>query len=276
MSTTLAILLYPGLALALLLGVLFGWLIERRTPPAPRASALRGLAGPAALAGIGLTGLALTLLPWPLHPAAGWSAIGSPATLWALFEGAFLLPLLPGFVSGRPFAARAAAREAQIGAAGRCVFWLAAGSALWSGAGWSLALLPGRLLLGLAGLLALPVAIGSGPFGAEQSLAAAGAEEGLDDSTAALVRLARLVRGAALLAALPLALLRPLLGPEARLAPALALAIVAALFVAVALLLRQVGALMPRLTLPGALRWCWGRALPLALAGVLYLALVRG
>ena len=42
----------------------------------------------------------------------------------------------------------------------------------------------------------------------------------------------------------------------------------------IALLLSQLAGLLPRLTLPAALRWCWWRALPLGLAGLVYLMLV--
>jgi hypothetical protein len=45
-------------------------------------------------------------------------------------------------------------------------------------------------------------------------------------------------------------------------------------FVVVCLALRWVMAGMPRLTAPRALGWCWWRALPLALAGLVYLALM--
>src|SRR5262249_40336308 len=145
------------------------------------------------------------------------------------------------------------------------VIWLAIGTALWSGAGWAPIELPGRALAALAGLLALPAVAGVGPFGAERSLSAAGAEEGLDEATAGLLRFARTQRGAALpagpiVAALPPALLRP----------PVALALIIVLFLSAALLLRRVALALPRLTLPGALHWCWWRALPLAVAGAVY------
>ena len=278
--------LYPGLALTLGLAPLFGWLSERQVPlPQLRwGASLRRLDGWAAAASVGLAGLGLALLPWPLHPAAGWHWVGHPLALWAALEGAFLLPALPGLLSPVPLGARAAARAAQMSLAGRCVIWLVLGTALWGGAGWAAADLPGRLLLGLAGLLALPAAIGAGPFGPERSLSAGGAEAGLDEPAAGLVRLARSVRGAALLAALGVALLPAINGqamPPAlagragsQIQPAIGLAIVALLFAALALALRQLGGVLPRLTLPAALRWCWLRALPLALAGLLYLAVM--
>src|SRR5207249_7684455 len=104
----------------------------------------------------------------------------SPLALWAALEGAFLVPLAPGLLRPSPLGARAASREGQMGVAGRFVIWMAIGTALWAGAGWSPAALPGRVLAALAGLMALPAAIGAGPFGAERSLSAAGAEVGLD------------------------------------------------------------------------------------------------
>jgi hypothetical protein len=165
---------------------------------------------------------------------------------------------------------RAASREAQISVAGRCVIWLAIGIALWASAGWNARVLPGHALGALAGLLALPAAIGAGPFGAERSLNAAGAEEGLDEATASLVRFARTARGAALLAALIVASLPPML-----LQPWVALLLIAGLFMLVTLLLNRISSALPRLTLPAALHWCWWRALPLAVVGLVYLILVR-
>ena len=266
----LSLLLYPGLALVLILALVFGWLTERRV----RLEWLRGAAwssldGLLSLASIVLSALTLALLPWPLHPAVGWGWVGSPVALWAALEGAFLLPLLAGLLAPTSLGERAASREAQISIAGRCVVWLAIGVALWAGAGWTVRELPGRTMALLAGLLALPAAIGARPFGAELSLNAAGAEEGLDEATASLVRFARTARGAALLAVLIVASL-----PAALFQPWIALLLIAGLFVLVALLLNYVAGALPRQTLPAALRWCWWRALPLVLAGLVYVILV--
>jgi hypothetical protein len=269
-NIALSLLLYPGLALALVLALAFGWLAERRAYFGWLRSAVWGsLDALLSLASLLLAALALALLPWPLHPAAGWPLAGGPIALWAALEGAFLLPVLPGLLAPSPLGARAASREAQISIAGRCVIWLALGGALWGGAGWSLVGLPGRALMTLSGLLALPAAIGAGPFGAERSLNPAGAEEGLDEATAALVRFARTARGAVLLAALIIASL-----PLAMIRPWVALLLIAGLFVLVALVLRRVAGTLPRLTLPAGLRWCWWRALPLAVAGLVYLVVI--
>src|SRR6266540_1746658 len=272
LNIAVSILLYPGLALALILALLLTGLTERRLALGrlPGAQALRSLDGLAACASILLAAIALALLPWPYHPAADWSLVGQPIVFWCALEGAFLLGQLPSLLAAAPLAARAAAREVQMNVAGRCVFWLAIGIALWGRAGWGLAALPG--------------AIGVGPFGAERSLSAAGAEEGLDEGTAGLVRLARGVRGAVALAALVVASLPLALGATipptlnandtAPLRPWIILLLCVALFVLVSLLLRQVTLAMPRLTLPAALRWCWWRALPLALAGLIYLIVI--
>ena len=265
-NLALSFLLYPGLALVIVLALLFGWVIEGHV----RIGWLRGAAwgsfdGLLSLASIALAALTLALLPWPLHPAAGWAWVGSPTALWAALEGAFLLPALAGLLAPA-LGGRAASREAQISVAGRCVVWLAIGIALWAGAGWAARVLPGRALVALAGLLALPAAIGAGPFGAERSLNAAGAEEGLDEATTSLVRFARTARGATLLAVLIVASLPPSL-----LQPWVALLLIAGLFILVALLLNRIAGALPRLTLPVALRWCWWRALPLAVVGLLYL-----
>jgi hypothetical protein len=269
LEVAIALLLYPGLALALVLAIVFRWLAEGRTPrprlrfPPLSADTIAGIAS------IMLAALALALLPWPLHPVASSEWIANPLALWVAVESAFLAPLLPGLLAPAALAARATAREGQISAAGRFVVWLAIGALLWSGAGWAPAELPGRVLAILAGLLALPAAAGIGPFAAERSLSSAGAEEGLDEATADLLRFARTLRGAALLAALIVAALAS--APQS---PPVALALIMALFLVLALLLRRVALALPRLTLPGALRWCWWRALPLAVGGLVYLMIV--
>lgn len=280
LNIVLALIFYPGLALTLALALLLGWLSERRPVRGQlrRGVSWRAPEAGAALASMILAAIGLALMPWPFHPAAGLAAIGHPLAIWVALEGAFLAPAIAGMLSPAPLGARAAVREAQMSVAGRAVVWLALAAGLWSGAGWSLVDLPGRLLVSLAALLALPAAIGAGPFGAERSLSAAGAEEGLDEPTARLVRFARGVRGAALLAAAIVALVPP--GAQAgrslpfALPPWVLLLLIAALFLVIGLLIRQIGMALPRLTLPAALRWCWSRALPLALAGLIYLVLV--
>ncbi len=225
------------------------------------------------MASILLAALALVLLPWPLHPATGQLWIGGPLALWIAVEGAFLVPLLPGLLAPSPLAARAAVREAQIGAAGRFVVWLAVGTALWSGVGWAVGELPGRALAALAGLLALPAAIGIGIFSAERSLSAAGAEEGLDEATADLLRFARIVRGAALLALLIVAVLP---GPAQRFTtpPALALGLIRSLFLIIGLALHRVGQMLRFAASDAAGCACAGAGgahLPLAVAGLVYI-----
>jgi hypothetical protein len=264
-----------GLALAFALAIIVGRLAHGRVPRLPRhADVLWTSAdGVAALVSLLLAAATLALLPWPLHPAAGRTLVGQPLVIWAALEGAFLVPLLPALLAPSPLAARAASREAQINAAGHCVVWLACVVAL--AAGGTIEELPGRVLLLLGASLALPAAVGLGPFAPERSLSPAGAEEGLDDDTARLLGFARITRSAALLAVWSLAVValagRPgdtLPFPGPMLIAALALVAVAAL------ILGRYGAERPLRTLPAALRWCWWRALPLALAGIVYLTVV--
>lgn len=271
MDVVLAFLLYPGLAFTFVLAIAFSLLSEQRVVLnrihiSACVSSVDGVIGTISFL---LSALALVLLPWPLHPVAQWSWIGDPLALWVTIEGAFLLPVLIGQFSGSPLAMRAASREAQMGIAGRCVVWLALGTALWYRPEWTTALLPGRGLLLVAGILAFPAAIGFGPFGAERSLSAAGVEEGLDESTTSLLRFVRTTRSSMLLMALIVTSVA-----QAPIQPWIALLLIAAMFVVVVLLLRQVAALLPRFTLPRGLYWCWWRALPLAIIGIVYFIVV--
>src|SRR5262245_24764555 len=121
-NLALSLLLYPGLAFALVLALVFGWLTEGRIRFGwLRSAAWGSLDGLLSVASMLLSALALALLPWPLHPAAGWAWLDSPVALWAALEGAFLLPLLAGLLAPSPLGARAATREAQINVAGRSV-----------------------------------------------------------------------------------------------------------------------------------------------------------
>ncbi|MEN9935901.1 MAG: hypothetical protein RLZZ387_2480 [Chloroflexota bacterium] len=272
LTAALALVLTPALALA------FVGLAERRALELPRSlAAVAGSAdGLTAAASLLLAAATLALIPWPLHPAGEHPWVGHPVVLWAVIEGAFLVPLLPGLLAPSPLAARAASREAQISVAGRMVVWLAIGVALWGGAGWSPGDLPGRLLALAAGLMALPAAAGIGPFGPERSLSPSGAEEGLDDEAIRLLRFARAARAATLMATLVVASLPPRLGgplPLPAAAPA-ALALSLGAYAAAALAIGRATADLPRTTLPGALRWCWARALPLAAAALVYVIAV--
>lgn len=206
--------------------------------------------------------LGLASLPWPLSPLGGTPWISSALVPWAATELAFLLPLLRDLTSDEGTRVRAASREAQLGAGGRVVLWLAVAGSAYLAGGWTATLAPARILLGLAATLALPLALGWGPFGPERGLAPHLAPR------AGLERLAFVLRATALLAAVALAWL-----PAGTLAPLPGLVLALALTGLLALLLRWMDGRVPRMPLPLALRFCWLLALPLGLAGLSYLAL---
>lgn len=273
LETALSFLFYPGLLLTVLLAFLFGWLLDRRLPSFPLRASLTSVDALASLISIVLAVFALALMPWPFHPAAGRGWIAEPLPLWIALEGAFLVPLLPGLLAPSPLAVRATSREAQIGTAGRFVLWLSVGALLWIGLTWHANDWLARLLFGLAAVMALPAALSVGMFGPERSLNAAGAEEGLDEAIADLVRFARTVRQAVVLALVAVALIANS-ADSTPAQPVLALIVVGALFVAFSIGLRFAAQRLPRVTLPDALRWCCWRALPVAVAALIYTIIV--
>lgn len=264
MDILVALLLYPGLLTILLLSIVIAVAAGVRLPARGSLQALgRSPYGLVGLLSILLVGAAGLFIPWPLHPAATHPFVGQLWLAWVALEAAALLPLLPGMASGMPLAMRAASREAQLGIAGRIVLWVAVGIGGYAGATFDD--LPGSLLALLAGLLALPAATGLGPFSQERSLAPDGQSIGLDEAGVALLPLARLVRAAGFLGLL--------IGSAAPLSvvgvPA-SLALLFCISVGFGLALRWAST-MPRLTLPTGLFWCWWQALPLAVAGLVYL-----
>ncbi|NJP06851.1 MAG: hypothetical protein HC837_15160 [Chloroflexaceae bacterium] len=277
----IALLLYPGMVFAAVLGLCYarlsggsaGWQRIARQRTGMVHAARQSVEGWTSLVSSGLSGVALALLPWPWHPLA----IDPIAALWAwsVLEVAFLVALLPGLLAGAPLVVRAAMREAQIGVMGRALLWLALAPGLVLFDQWQLIGDSGHspmLLHALALVLALivwPVAAGWGPAAAETSMTPGGLAAGLDDGSAALAQSAQTMRQAVLLGATLLLLL-----PVALLPPWLALLLLLLVFALVSWFLGRMVTALPRLTLPDLLHWCWWRALPLGLIGVLYLSLV--
>jgi hypothetical protein len=278
-----ALFAYPGLLLAVALGVVYAvTAVGRPSGSTVQAfgAALRNPAGWSveqgmSLVSVLLAGVGLALLPWPLHPFGPdpllwmWS--------WGAFEAAFLLPLLPALRAANPLIARAALRAAQIGVLGRALLWLALGSSLlllndwaaWGPAAQSPLLVHALALLAAA--FAYPCATGWGAYAPEPSLTPAGTEQGLDLPTADLAHAARDVRSGALLAASLLALLPVVLLPSG-----LGLLLLLLLFWATCILLRRLTGRSPRMTLQAALRNCLWRALPLGAAAAIYLGIITG
>ncbi len=270
-QTVIALLLYPGLLLVLGLSLLYTVVTVGR--PALQlqwsvvGAAWRSVEGIMDATSIVLAGCGLALLPWPLHPVAPEAGVWLWA--WALFEGAFLLPLLPGLLSNAPAVVRAASREAQIGVAGRALLWLVLTIGLFFPFTGRLLTLPAYLLIIAAATFTFPAAVGWGPFADEITITPGGIQHGLERNTAVLAATARTTRMVALLAASLVALL-----PQSLLQPWLSLVVLVALFILVSLLFRRLTGLIPRQPLPDALRICWWRGLPLALTAGVYLAII--
>jgi hypothetical protein len=282
-QTIFALLIYPGLMFALLLGVFYETLTLGRFQRERLAGYLALLRRPQSwtneqamnILSILLASLGLLLLPWPLHP------VTPPPVLWlwswGALEAAFLLPLLPAMLVGSPLLARAAVRTAQIGVAGRSLLWLAMVVSLLLHNNWQLVGANGHSpalahgLAALAAVFAFPLAIGWGSYDAETSLNPDGVDSGLDQATRELAQFARTVCTAVLLAAALLALL-----PVGLLVAPVALLLWLSIFIAASTPLKLLSGYYPRHTLPGALRRCMWRALPAGAAAVVYLALVAG
>jgi hypothetical protein len=265
LAIAIAAFVYPGALTALAAGAVFGLLATRRRGRVRLGGALGTREGLAALAAALLAGLALATLPWPLHPAPGGAAW---LWAWAGFELAFLLPLLPPLLAGAPAVVRAAIREAQLGALARAVLWAALGAALAVHGDWRPSAAPAHLLALTVALIALPAAIGWGPFGAEESVTPEGSQAGLAPGARALDSWSRNVRAGALVAAVMVATL-----PVAVATPWLGIAMAGAGLVAASLTLRRIDGRTPRMTLPRALRLYTFWGLPLAALAAAALAL---
>jgi hypothetical protein len=273
-----AMLLYPGLVWTLILGVVYTLLtqqsgqVQRFFPALLAPAAWRS--GEGLLCGISvlLVAVGMAFVPWPLHPMqvvhpARWLLV------WGGLEGAFLLALLPALIAGPPFVVRAAIREAQIGVAGRTLLWLALASSFQLANDWNLIAANGHspllvhVLAIVAAAFAFPVAVGWGPFGSETSITPGGTEQGLDQQTTHMARIARHVRMAGLLAVALVALL-----PLALVSPLVALGMLLGGFVLVSFILRRFSGVYPRMSLPHIFRMCWWRVVPPGVAAVIYLA----
>lgn len=261
----IATLIYPGLLTAVAAGALFGLAVSGRRGMPPLGAAPGARESVTALASTLFAGLGLAALPWPLHPAGGQT---SWLWAWAGFELAFLLPLLPALTAGKPAVVRAAMREAQLGTLARAVLWGALATALAAAADWRLATAPAHLLALAVALLALPAAIGWGPFAPEEQVSPGGTLAGLPDAQQQIERWARDVRSGALVATALVATLPATVAP-----PLLGALMIAAGLAAALLALRRLTGRLPRLTLPAALRLYALWAMPAAALAAAALAI---
>ena len=265
-----------SLVLAFALSFGLGTLIARTTTGVPvwlLPSVRRfpqSVDGLAAMVCILLLILSFATLPWPFHPAGDRAWTGNPALLWALVEGAFLVPVFAGLLASSPLAARAVMREAQVNIAGRLPLWVVVGSSLWGSAGWTALEIVGRVILFAAGAVAVAAAAGLGPCEPDTSLSPAGAEEGLDESDRWLAQMARQMR-----AGLALALFVVGAVPEPEIVqPGIAAIIAIALFAVLIACLRYARRTLPHLTMHAIVQWCLWRTLPVVLGASVYLELV--
>ncbi|GIV96230.1 MAG: hypothetical protein KatS3mg057_0887 [Herpetosiphonaceae bacterium] len=264
---------YPGLMWGLILTLLMGRVAGAHLPGGGLRRGLRAVAAGGAPVALLLAALlplaALSFLPWPLVQQPLAAAQYNLLLFWGFLEASFVLALLPGLISASPYAPRAAMREAQIGFAGRMVLWLAVGVALAAGPWFEMRAIPVKLLALATMLLVLPAAAAWGPFSATGGITPGGAEAGLGRAAIDLARWGRWVR---LMALASLAVLAVLPEPALIAGPLrLGLAVLALALIAIAL--RALRGRLAGRPLPDALRYCWWRALPLALLGIVVLLL---
>ncbi len=276
----LALLGYPGALLVLVLGSLLSVLALHQPAYVLRGTGalLRGAWWQDErlwqVLGVLAACAALVLLPFPLNPvrptvvAWWWS--------WLAFEVAFLLPLLPALLTTHAPLAQAAIREVQIGVSGRAILWLALGVSLLLADFWAVqdgrghSPLLGHAIALLAALLAFPAAAVWGSFATTSSVAPAGSLHGLTHPLAYAARAAHLLRVTALLLASMVSLL-----PMSQLAVPQALGMLVGAMLLGSVWLAWLHARAVQMPLPLALQRCWWQALPVAVAAVIYLGVLR-
>jgi hypothetical protein len=279
----LALLLFPGAVFAILLGMVYGTIVERHQPATCITSLLNVKAwqsGEGMLSMLSILAIAPTLvfLPMPFHPAASSITPAVWLLAWGSVELAYLLAVLPGLLAGEPHVVRAAIREVQIGVAGRALLWLAVSTGLLLSNDWSLVGAQGHspllvhVLALAAAAFAFPIAAGWGPFGGETGITHGGLQQGLDRPTSQLMMTARMVRTAVLLALVLVAVFPFSL--VIQIGEAVGLALLLGVFVLAAFAMRHFRGTFPRLSLPLILRTCWWRALPTSIATIIYLIIV--
>ncbi len=256
------VLLYPGvlwvIGLVGLMGIVHGNI----------GLLIRGLVGlglrttPLSWLGAVVAGaVALAFLPWPMAQTVG-AARPNLWLLWGLIEAVQLLWLLPALSHADPQVNRLATREAQITTAGRAVLWLGV-SVAWSGA------LEGnivaRAVATVAALLALPLALNWPPFGPAKPLDWAKSLPRPTHPVAALLFTLRETTLLALAATL-MVVVRGVAAPLAVMAQIITI-------IALAAIGRGVRGTVVEQRLSWGLRWWWNLLLPLAVVGMVLLAL---
>lgn len=265
MDLIFALLVYPGLIPALLLTLLFSFLVSQRrlVIPPDLIKAVKSTDGLGAIVSIVLAVSALIYMPWPFNNA--YSNVAGPLLMWAALEAAFLVPSLVAQTSSSPMVVRGAARSLQIGLAGRIVIWCAFGVMYWANQSWSWIVVPAVLLAWASGLLAIPAAVGVGMFRNDTALTGV-ITTGLNISTVALMQIAADVRATVLVVMVTSSIVPIEIGNEVVRLIAIITSTVLSMF-----LIRMMIRNQPFVTLAAALRWCWWRALPPAILALAYL-----
>ena len=268
MDLIFVLFVYPGLIPALLLTLLFSFLVSQRrlVMPPDLIKAVGSTDGLGAIISIVLAISAMIYMPWPFNNA--YSNVAGPLLMWAALEAAFLVPSLVAQTSSSPLVVRGAARSLQIGLAGRIVIWCAFGVMYWSNQMWSWSVVPAIALAWVSGVLALPAAVGVGMFRNDTALTGV-ITTGLNISTVALMQIAADVRATVLVVMVTSSIIPIEVGNEfIRLIGIIVITVLSML--AIRMMIRN----QPFVTLAAALRWCWWRALPPALCALAYLQFV--
>jgi hypothetical protein len=260
-----ALFVYPGLIPAVLLTLLFNFLVSQRrlVLPPDLIKAILSTDGLGAIVSIILAISAMIYMPWPFNNA--YSNVAGPLLMWAALEAAFLVPSLIAQTSSSPMVVRGAARALQIGLAGRIVIWCAFGALYWANQTWSISVVPALVLAWVSGILALPAAIGVGMFRNDTALTGV-ITTGLNLSTVALMQIAADVRSTVLIVMVTSSLIPLEIGNEIGRLVAIVISTIITMVV-IRIMIRN----QPFVTLAAALNWCWWRAFPPAVLAIAYL-----
>ena len=268
----IALLIYPGLLSTLVITIIISWLTHMHTPGGGLSRGLvatwRGQGSLAVLCAALLPLIIAGLLPWPGSPVP-WTP-GYLWLIWAGLEASYLLASLPGLYHHTPTGVRAAMREAQMNAWGRLLVWASIGVSRWIG-DWTLMYLPAQGLVLVAALLALPVAVGWGAFAPSNDITPGGAEAGLSRAAYEMAAWGRAIRVTVMLMLIPVLMLPPIEGIPL----GFDIALIIVTILSLAALGRAINGHMVRRPILEALWLSWVRTVPLLVAAIVLLLVLK-